>query len=317
MSDIFSYNFISGFLASLLRVATPILIVAMGELVAEHSGVVNLGIEGIMLVGAFSGFYLCFTFNSLWVGVLGAMLCGGVLGYVMAFISVKWKANQIVTGIGVWIFCLGFVGFASRKAFGITSAPPTVTGLSSNVIPLLSKIPLIGPIFFAQNVIVYLSWVAVVLIYLILKYTTWGLKLKAVGEDPAVAVAAGVNYALVRYVSVAFGGAMAGLGGAMLSLNVFHFFTHNMTTGMGFIAVAVVFFGRWRPFGVLIGSFLFSTASALQYRLQAMHFPLPYQVLLMLPYVTTLLILILFVRGNTGGPASLGAVYKEEKGGTR
>lgn len=313
MSEFLTYNFISGFLASLLRVGTPILIVALGEMVAERSGVLNLGIEGIMLAGSFTGFYLGFISGNPWVGVAGAIMVGGALGLLVALLSVKWRANQIVTGIGLWIFCLGLVGFVNRKAFGIISVPPSIPGLTADPIPFLCNIPMIGKIFFSQNILFYFSWLLVIAIYYMLKYTSWGLNLKAVGENPAVAEAAGINYGMVRYISVAFGGAMAGLGGAILSLYVFHFFTDQITTGMGFIAVAVVFFGRWRPFGVLLGSFVFATASALQFRLQAMNFPLPYQIILMLPYVTTLLILIIFVRRKTGGPASLGMAYKKGK----
>lgn len=313
MKELLTAGFISGFLGSLLRVGTPILIVATGEMVAERSGVLNLGVEGIMLAGSFTGFYLGFISGNPWLGVFGALIIGALLGLVVAVLSVKWKANQIVTGIGLWIFCMGMVGFANRKAFGIISVPPSIPGLSPDPIPLLCRIPVIGEIFFSQNILFYLSWLLVVVIFYMLKYTSWGLNLKSVGENPAVAEAAGINYARVRYISVAFGGALAGLGGSILSLYVFHFFTNEITTGLGFIAVAVVFFGRWRPFGVLLGSFVFATASALQYRLQAMEFPLPYQIILMVPYVTTLLILILFVRGQTGGPASLGMAYKKGK----
>ena len=312
MNDSILSNFIAGFLGSLLRVGTPILIVALGELVGELSGVINLGIEGIMLAGAFSGFYLCFISNSGWIGIIGGTFTGAVLGCWMAILSVKLRANQIVTGLGLWIFCQGLISFASRRAFGIVATPPSVTGLPDTPIPLLSDIPLIGPIFFSQSVIVYFSWILVVLIYMLLRYTSWGLKLRAVGESPAVAEAAGVNYALVRYLSVTFGGAMAGLAGAFISLNIFHFFTVEMTAGLGFMAVAVVFFSRWRPFWVLIGSFIFAAASALQYRLQAMNVPLSYHILLMSPYIVTILVLILFVRGGRE-PSSLGMEYEKEK----
>jgi len=312
VNDFLSSNFIAGFLASLLRVGTPILIAALGELVSELSGVINLGIEGIMLAGAFSGFYLCFISNNAWIGIMGGTFTGAVLGYWMAILSVRLRANQIATGVGLWIFCQGLISFASRKAFGIVATPPSVIGLPNTPIPLFSDIPLIGPIFFSQSVIVYFSWLLVILIHMFLQYTSWGLKLRAVGESPAVAEAAGVNYAFVRYLSVTFGGAMAGLAGAFLSLNIFHFFTDEMTAGLGFMAVAVVFFSRWRPYWVLVGSFVFAAASGLQYRLQAMNVPLSYHILLMLPYVATILVLVLFVRGG-GGPSSLGTAYEKEK----
>jgi simple sugar transport system permease protein len=307
-----SYDLIAGFIDSILRVSTPILIASLGELVGELSGVINLGLEGIMLAGAFSGFCLCYFFDSAVLGIIGALFTGAILGLTMAFLSIRLKTNQIVTGFGLWILCQGLVGFAFRKIFGVVIKPPSIPGLIDTPIPVLSSIPLLGETFFSQNAIVYFSWLLVVCIFFILKYTSWGLRIKAVGESPAVAEAAGINYALVRYSAVAFGGAMAGLAGAYLTLGVLHFFTDGMIAGLGFISVAVVFFSRWRPFWAMIGAVVFAASSALQYRLQAIEFPLPYQILLMLPYLVTILFLILFVRGESA-PASLGEAYEKEK----
>ena len=312
MNEYFTMIFFTGFLSGLVRIGTPILIVALGELISQRSGVINLGVEGIMLAGSFSGFYICYLCNDPWLGVIAAIITGGVLGFIMALLSVRFRANQIVAGIGIWIFCQGLVGFAFRRAFGIITLPPTVVGMTDLPIPLLSRIPLIGEAFFSQSVLVYFSWVMVPVVYLFLKYTSWGLKLRSVGEDPAVAEAAGVNYMLVRHLAVIFGGAMAGLGGAFLALNVLRFFTDDMIVGLGFMAVAVVFFSRWRPVWVLLGAFIFAAASALQFRLQAMNFPLNYHILLMFQYIATVLVLVLFVRGEEE-PGALGTAYEKER----
>jgi simple sugar transport system permease protein len=312
MNEFLTYNFISGFLSGLVRIGTPILIVALGELISQRSGVINLGVEGIMLAGSFAGFYVCFLLNSPCLGVIAAIITGGVLGLIMALLSVRLRANQIVAGIGIWIFCQGMVGFAFRRAFGIIFIPPTIEGMADLPIPLLSRIPLIGEVFFTQSILVYFSWVLVPAIYFFLKYTSWGLKLRSVGENPAVAEAAGVNYMLVRHLAVIFGGAMAGLGGAFMALNVLRFFTDNMIVGLGFMAVAVVFFSRWRPVWVLLGAFIFAASSALQFRLQAMKFPLDYHILLMFPYIATVLVLVLFVRGEEE-PGALGSAYEKER----
>jgi ABC-type uncharacterized transport system permease subunit len=296
--------FLTGFLAATLRLATPILITALGELVAERSGVMNLGIEGIMIIGAFAGFAVGYQTGNPWFAFIVAGLAGALLGLLMAFLSVTLSANQIVAGLGIWIFCQGLASFLYRRFYGVTSSPLIIEVLEPVPIPLLSRIPILGETLFNQNVVVYLTLLAVPLLAFIFQRTAWGLAIDAAGENPHAADAAGLRVGKIRYIAVTFGGLMAGMGGAYLVLALYGLFTPDLSTGLGWIAIAVVIFGRWQPGHVLLGALIFGAAQALQFRLQAMDFPLPYQFLLMLPFLVTLLIVIFFVR-DEGGPSAL------------
>lgn len=312
LAEILTVTFMTGFLAATLRMATPILIAALGEMFAERSGVMNLGIEGIMLIGAFVGFVVAFFTGSLWLGFLVAGLAGLVLSLIMAVLAVNFHANQIVAGLGIWILCQGLASFLNRRIFGLVATRPMIETFKPVSIPVLSEIPILGSTLFNQNIVVYFTLLAVPLFAYVIKQTSWGLNVDAVGENPRAADAAGISVGVVRYLAVMFGGLLAGFGGAYLSLALYGLYTDSLSAGLGWMAIAVVIFGKWRPGWILGGSLVFGAANALQFRLQAMDFPLPYQFLLMIPYAVTLIVVILFVRGGQG-PSALTVPYERSQ----
>lgn len=308
LQEILSITFITGFLAATLRMASPILITALGEMVTERAGIMNLGIEGIMIIGAFTSFTVAFQTGNLWLGFLFGGLAGALFGLLMGVASVRYRANQIVAGLGIWILCQGLGSLLNRAVFGLTDTRPEITPMGSIAIPLLSKIPIIGETLFNQNLIVYLTLLLVPAFAFFFARTAWGLNIDAVGEQPRAADAAGLNVGRIRTLAATFGGLMAGFGGAYLPLTLFGIYTNDLSTGLGWMAIAVVVFGKWRPWGILGGALIFGASNALQFRLQAMNFPLPYQFLLMIPFLVTLIIVILFVRGDVG-PSALAKPY--------
>jgi general nucleoside transport system permease protein len=312
LEQMLTITFITGILAATIRMATPILITALGEMISERAGILNLGIEGIMIVGAFFGFWISFISGNLWLGLLSGGLAGALFGLIMGIASIRYRANQIVTGLGIWILCSGLSSFLNRRVFGIGSYNRHIVTLEPVRIPFLSEIPIVGETLFNQNIIVYLAILLIPLSAYLLKKTSWGLNINAAGENPRAADAAGVNVSMVRYLAVIYGGMMAGLGGAYLPIAFYGLYTDDLSMGRGWMAIAVVVFGRWAPWGILGGSLIFGAASALQYRLQALNFPLPYQFILMLPYVVTLIFVILFVKGETG-PSALARPYNRNE----
>lgn len=301
ISDLFSTTVLIGILASGIRLATPYLYAAIGETFGQLSGVLNLGVDGIMLMGAYAGFYTTFRTGDPWLGLLTAILVGGLMGLAMAFISVTLKAEQGISGIGIYLFGLGMSDLLFQKTLGTVE---TVRGFAPVYIPVLADIPVIGAIFFRHNILVYGAFALVPLSWFILNKTTWGLKIKSVGQNPAAADALGVNVALVRYSMVTLGGVLSGIAGASLSIALLNVFQQNLTYGMGFIAVALVYFGGWNPIGVMFGSLLFSTVNALQLWVQVKGIPIPAEYATMLPYVLTILALVFAVR-KVSQPAAL------------
>jgi len=293
-----------------LRLAAPLLLAALGELFAERSGVLNLGIEGIMLMGAISGFWITFVTKSLFLGVLAAVTVGGLIGLLMAFLSVSLRANQIVAGLALWIFGLGLSGFIYRAGIWGPYVYPTVSTFGNIAIPGLSGIPALGPILFNQSVLVYLALIAVPICFFFLFKTTWGLKVTAVGENPRAADTLGIKVYRTRYICVIIGGILAGVAGALLPLVWMGSFNENMTAGRGFIAFALVIFGAWKPWRILAGSLLFGSIDAVQMRLQASGgiWIYSYQFLLMLPYILTIVALVILSR-RAGAPAELTKPY--------
>jgi simple sugar transport system permease protein len=308
LEQILTVTFLTGFLAATLRITTPILIASLGEMFAERSGILNLGIEGIMIFGAFSGFAAGFHSGSLWLGFVCAGLSGALLGFAMGVLSIRFKANQIVAGLGLWILCQGLSSYLNRRVFGVGTTRPMVDPLSTVSIPVLNQIPILGDTIFNQNAIVYLTFLLVPLFAFLLRQTSWGLEIDAVGEQPRAADAAGLSVSRTRYIAVTFGGLMAGLGGAYLSLALFGLYTDDLSAGLGWMAIAVVVFGRWQPWWIVGGALIFGAANALQYRLQALDFPIPYQFTLMIPFIVTIIIVVLFARGEQG-PSALAVPY--------
>lgn len=290
-----------GIAASGIRLATPYLYAAIGETFGQRSGVLNLGVEGIMLMGAFSGFWAVYTSGSLALGVLAALLVGLLMGLGTAFINVTLKAEQGISGIGIFLFGLGLSELLFQQSFdGVV----TVRGFPKIRVPLLSEVPVIGEIFFQHNLLVYVAFALVPIAWFVLNRTTLGLKIRAVGQNPQAADAMGISVARVRYLTVTFGGMMAAMAGASLSIALLNVFQQNMTAGQGFIAVALVYFGSWRPFGVMAGALLFSTVNALQLWVRTKGIDIPAEYASMAPYLLTILALV-FAAQRVDQPAAL------------
>lgn len=309
IAELFTTTVLVGILASGIRLATPYLYASLGETFGQKSGVLNLGVEGIMLLGAFAAFYTTFITENLWLGLLAAIIVGGIMGLSVAIINVTLKAQQGISGIGVYLFGLGMSELLFQKTLGTVE---TVSGFPSVYIPFLSDIPIIGEIFFQQNFLVYFAYIMVPISWFVLSKTTLGLKVRAVGENPEAADTLGVSVSGVRYFTEIFGGVMSGIAGASLSIALLNVFQQNLTSGLGFIAVALVYFGGWRPFGVLVGSLIFSMVNALQLWVQVLSIPIPSDIAVMMPYVLTILALIIAVQ-RVRPPSALTKPY--ERGG--
>lgn len=301
INELFDASVLIGIASSGIRLATPYLYAAIGETFGQRSGVLNLGVEGIMLMGAFSGFWAVYTTDSLLIGVLVALLVGLLMGLLTAFINVTLKAEQGISGIGIYLFGLGLSELLFHQSF---DSVVTVSGFPRIRIPLLSDIPVIGEIFFRHNLLVYVAFALVPLAWFVLNKTTLGLKIRAVGQNPQAADAMGISVARVRYFTVMFGGVMAAMAGASLSIALLNVFQQNMTAGQGFIAVALVYFGSWRPFGVMGGALLFSTVNALQLWVRTKGIDIPAEYASMAPYLLTILALV-FASQRVDQPAAL------------
>lgn len=308
-TEILSQTFLIGVLAAGIRLATPILLAALGEIFAERSGVLKISIEGEMLVGALFGFLGAFYLKSLWVGFAAGMAAAALFSLIAGFFSITLKVDQVITGITMNILALGLTSFLYRFILRQSFIPPSITPLPAMNIPVLCQIPWLGPILFEQNLLVYLTFFVCVPCcgFLIFK-TPFGLNLRAVGENPLAADTVGIRVQTMRYTGVVIGGLFAGLGGACMTLAQLNMFTENLTAGRGFIALAAVIFGRWHPAGVMLATCLFGVADAFQLRLQALGVNVPYQFLLMLPYVLTILALVGIVK-RTNAPAALAVPY--------
>ncbi len=303
---------IIGFLAATVQAGTPLLFASSGEMMAERCGIMNLGLEGMMLVGAVSGFLVTVVSGNHWLGVLAALGAGAIMALIHAFISITLRGNQVVSGLALTIFGTGLSSFLGKNFIG-TPLPQRF-----NAIPLpgLADIPGLGPVLFRQDALVYLSFILVPILYLLLFRTSWGLALRATGETPTAADASGINVVLIRYLNTILGGALAGLGGAYLSLVFAPSWTDGMTAGRGWIAVALVIFGMWSPFKVMAGAYLFGGVEALTFRLQTMGVIVSPFFLQMLPYILTILVLVLAVQRNgreAGPPTALGTPYDREE----
>jgi simple sugar transport system permease protein len=293
MADIFDVITIGLFTAS-IRMATPILYAALGGTFSERVGVVNIGLEGVMLTSAFTGVTLSYYTGNPWLGILSAVLVGGLLGFFHAILTVKFVGNQIVSGTGINILALGFTAYMSQIIWGSRGASESVNNIKDISIPILVDVPIIGDILGEHSPLVYLMPIITIISYIVLFKTPLGLRIRAVGEHPLAAETAGINVNRIKYIGVIVSGMLAGLGGAFLSLSHLNLFTHGMTGGRGFIAMAAMIFGKWMPFGVFAASLLFGFADALQIRLQSLGI-LPPQIILMIPYLLTVAILAGFV----------------------
>ncbi|HAE91982.1 MAG TPA: ABC transporter permease [Tissierella sp.] len=303
-------TFIIALLSASIRLSVPILFAALGGMYSERSGVVNIGLEGIMLVGAFAGVVGSYFTGSYWIGALVAIVSGIFISAIFALITVKIKINQIVSGVAINLLAVGLTSFFYRALFGITTVPITVKAFEPINIPILSNIPIIGEIFFKQTVLVYIAFLLVPISYYVFYKTSVGLSIRTVGEHPMAADTVGIAVNKVRTICVLVSGALAGLGGCFLSLGQFNMFVDNMVSGRGFIAVAAVIFGKWNPKGVLMASLIFGIADALQIRIQMSGLNIPYQFLLMFPYLLTV-VAVTGIVGRTTSPNALGRPYEK------
>lgn len=300
--------FLVSLLAGSIRLATPILLPALGETFAERSGILNLGTEGIMIIAAFAGLVGAFFTENIWIGVLVGMLAGMLMDMIMAFLVITIRANQVISGFAINLVGGGLSIFLYRVVFGIRSISPSVQRLSDVNIPVLSNIPFLGPIFFQHNPLIYVAFALVPLASILLYRTKFGLTVRAVGENPEAADTKGLNVVAVRYVCMLIHGALAGFGGSFLALAFQGTFIPDMTAGRGFIALAVVVLSRWDPLRAVWASLLFGGAYALGLRFQGMDIGIPYQLFLILPYALTLLVLIGISR-RAEAPAALTIPY--------
>jgi len=295
---------IAPFLEGTVRTATPLAFAALGETIAERSGVINIGLEGSLICGALGGLVAA-GYGSTWTGFVVAGISGAAIALVFAVFVTTLRSNQIITGTAITLLALGLTGTLYRQMYGSTGAALQISTMQPLSIPMLSSIPLIGQALFAQPPVTYVLYFLIPLAWWWLYRTHSGLALRAVGENPEAAIAAGVPAARFQFVAILFGGFMGGVAGGVLVIAQVGTFAEGMSAGRGFIAIAIVVLGRWHPIGVAVAALVFGAASALQYLFQSMGWGLPYQLFLALPYLLTLLALA-GVAGRVRAPASLG-----------
>jgi ABC-type uncharacterized transport system permease subunit len=306
MKDVLSMGIVAGILTSMIRLATPFLYAAIGETFSQTAGVVNLGVDGVMLLAGFAAFYVALTTGNLWLGLLIAALVGFLMGLLMSFISVTLKAEQGISGIGLYMFGLGLSSLLFKIMIGTVK---TIDGFQPVKILGLADIPVIGPILFQNSLPVYGAFLLVPIAWWVLEKTTLGLKIKSVGQNPAAADSLGINVNRIRYLSVCLGSTLAGLAGASLSIALVNLFQDNLTAGQGFIAVALVYFGGWSPWGVMGGALLFSFVNSLQLWMQVLGVKIPSDVAVMLPYLLTIAALMVTVN-RVRQPAALNKPFE-------
>lgn len=303
-----SFN-LTGMLSSSLVRATPIALAALCGVISERAAVINIGVEGIMLMSAQIAVVTASITQNLYVGLIAAILVGGLVAAFHAFLVIRFKVDQVVSGVAINIIGAGFTSFLSAKY--LQSDTLNNSGTFPIIsIPILSEIPVLGPTLFANNIIVYLMLALVVLMHITLFYTPWGLRTRAVGEHPKAADTLGVNVYLMRYVNVIIGGMIAGLGGAYFTIGSVGRFDELMTSGKGFIGLAATIFGKWTPIGAFASSLIFGFADSLQVKLQILRIPIPSEFLLMAPYIVTMIILTGVV-GRAIPPAADGQPYEK------
>jgi simple sugar transport system permease protein len=285
-----------------LRFASPYLYAAIGEMFTEKAGVLNLGVEGMMLLGAFAAFFVAKTTDSLWLGLLTGAAIGLLTALVMAFAVVTLQAVQAISGIGINMIGLGL---SSLLFVSLMTIGESVSGFPPVKIPLLGDLPLVGPVFFNHSLVVYGAFLLPPAAHWVINRTPFGLNIRAVGENPTAADSLGVNVNRIRYLTLCLGGLLSGVAGATLSINLLNLFQENLTNGMGFIAVALVAFGGWAPWRILAGALLFSSLNALQLWIQITDVDIPSDVAAMLPYILTIVVLIFGARRGGRQPAAL------------
>jgi simple sugar transport system permease protein len=299
-----------GMLRSTVILSVPVTLGALAGILCERVAVINIGIEGQLLASAFAATILGSAYG-LWAGVIGALAVGALLGLFLAWLAIKFQVDQIIAGVTINIFALGMTSFLATRVLAEAPHLNSSPQFPAIKIPLLADIPLLGSMFFNHNFFVYLMFLLVIILHVGLFYTRWGLRSRSVGEHPRAADTVGINVYITRYRNVILGGVIAGIGGAFLSLTQISRFEENMTAGIGFIGLAAMIFGRWKPFGALAAGLVFGFARALQQKMGILATPIPSEFLLMTPYLVTIIV-VAGVVGRAQAPAADGQPYEKE-----
>jgi simple sugar transport system permease protein len=301
-----------GMLSSSLVRATPIALAALCGVISERAAVVNIGIEGIMLIAAQTSVISATMTHNLWVGLVVGIITGGLIAWLHGVLVIRFKVDQVVSGVVINIVGAGATAFISQRYLEMYVDQFNNSGTFKIIsIPLLSKIPVLGPVFFENSPVVYLMLLLVIILHVLLFYTPWGLRTRAVGEHPKAADTLGINVFMTRYVNVIIGGMIAGLGGAYFTVGSVGRFNTDMTAGKGFIGLAAMIFGNWNPIGAFLSSLLFGFADSLQVKMQILGVPIPSSILAMAPYVVTMIVLTGVV-GRARPPAADGEAYEKQ-----
>lgn len=305
-------TFITELLLSTIRMATPLLLCALGEMFGQKAGMLNIGLDGIMTFGAFFSFLVTYFSGNMLLGVLSGAAAGIVINLIYGFCTITLNSQQIVNGMGINLLAPAVATFVYKATFGISASLAQVPVIPTIPIPVLSKIPVIGPVLFNHNPIAYLTFLLVPLCSIFFSRTKPGLNLRGIGEYPRAMESIGVNVIRVKYLACIVSGLLAGLGGTYLSLCYIGSYSEGMVAGRGFIALSAVIFGRWTPVGIMLATLLFGFADAIQLRIQVHYSAIPFQLLAMLPYLLTLFALI-FSNKKNAGPNAVGKPYFREQ----
>ncbi len=296
----------------ILLTMVPFVMASQGTMLGGRAGVFNVAQEGIMLVSASIGFLVSYYTKNLTLGIVAAMVVGGLFGLAIAYFTTNLKMNQFVIGLALFFIGVGLSTLLPKLIIGVTLTPPLIPTLKDIPIPLLSKIPFIGEIFFNQNILVYAAVLVSIFLWWLLYKTSFGLALRSTGEYPQAADSLGINVTSMRYLTAIVGGALIGVAGVYLPMVYTGTFTDGIVKGRGWLAIALTFFGGWKPINILIGSLFFAGIEVLSFKVQVSGFGIPYQFLLMLPYVATILVMIFTFKRSTV-PGFLGQNYDREK----
>ncbi len=300
------------FFYAMIRMASPIILAAMGEVMLERAGIFNLGLEGMMLFGAFFAVLGSFLFHSAWAGVALAMMVGVLLGLLFGWAVISIRANQAVTGTAINILALGMTSMLARMIWGVMDVPLSVSSIDVFAIPLLHKMPLLGYVLFQHSPLVYLAYLSVPLAAFVLYRTSWGLKIRAIGEHPKAAETMGIHVLRWKYAMAIIAGSCATLAGSILSLSFMNLFVDNISAGRGFMAVVSVILGQWNPWGIAMGGLIFGFGNALQMRLQSFGIPIPTDLLLIFPIFLALIVVLISKGSSAARPSALAKPYYKE-----
>ncbi len=312
MQEILEVIFNINTFSAAIRISVPLVFAAIGGVFSERAGIINLGLEGMLLTGAFAGVLGSYLTGNPYIGILFAIMGGALIGFIFALFTIKFEANHVVAGVGLNILMLGITTWLMQILWGSRGTSVNVTGLGEITIPILSSIPILGKLFGSHNILVYVMFIVVVFSWIILFKTPFGLRLRVVGEHQKAADTLGIKIRKIQYTSLIFSGVLCGLGGAYLSLGHLNWFSMNMSAGRGYMALAANIFGGWNPLGAFGASYLFAYTDALQMRMQALNLNVPNEIIQMIPYILTILVLAgAMIRSRP--PAGLGKHYKTNR----